>query len=297
MSLIAGLGYVLVESPQGDAWRELANKLGVSAEDDFLRSGLRIRIDEWALRMLVQPGETERVVGIGWQVADRATFVQCTERLEKEGIDVRIGSRLEADQRGVTQVAMFSDPAGFPVEVAVGPHVDPVNRLITPHGARFVTGRYGLGHIVVEVDRYDEQIDFYTRVLGFAVRDSLAAMIRGAFLGCNTRHHSIAILETSKASRVDHVMIEVEDLDDVGRAYDRLVDGGGLKSSLGKWGPDGMISFYVDSPSGFAIELGFGGPDVDDDWCERQLGVPAGSVWGHKLFPAAGTSSVLPPTS
>lgn len=281
MALVTGLGYVLLGSARIPEWRALAESAGLAAEDDGLRGGTRVRLDEWALRLLIRPADEEVVQAIGWQVADRRTFEETLERLQKEGFEVEECERRQADLRGVTRAARLSDPAGLPVEIAVAPHVDPVNRLVTPHGVQFVTGPCGLGHVVLHVDCFDDEIDFYTRVLGFEIRDSMSAMIRGAFLGCNPRHHSIAILETG-ATRFDHLMLEVTDLDDVGRAFDRVTAAGLVDSTIGRWGPDRMVSFYGKTPSGFALEIGYGGLLVDETWAERQLGVPAGSVWGHK---------------
>ena len=52
-----------------------------------------------------------------------------------------------------------------------------------------------------------------------------------------------------------HLMFEVTDLDLVGRAWDKVLDGAApIASTLGKHTNDEMSSFYVRSPSGFQIE-------------------------------------------
>src|SRR5205807_1878480 len=80
-----------------------------------------------------------------------------------------------------------------------------------------------------------------------------------------------------------HVMLEVADVDDVGRAYD-LVNTLGYKvaMSLGRHTNDHMTSFYVRTPSGFEIEYGAGGRliDMTQPWTPSHY--DAMSFWGHK---------------
>ena len=77
---------------------------------------------------------------------------------------------------------------------------------VSPYGNRFVTGDLGLGHVVLPVPAGDEAaFGFYTEVLGFRLRDSMrmpAEFFGGKpgdppvwfrFLGCNSRHHSLAL--------------------------------------------------------------------------------------------------------
>lgn len=80
-------------------------------------------------------------------------------------------------------------------------------------------------------------------------------------------------------------MFEVDDLDIVGRAYDRVVAGEyPLYSSLGKHTNDKMVSFYVGSPSRFGIEYGVGGIQIDDEvW--RPTRYDAAHFWGHQRVP------------
>src|ERR1041384_6913080 len=72
--------------------------------------------------------------------------------------------------------------------------------VVTPFGARFVTGDQGLGHVVVPAMDANGLFDFYTGVLGFRSRGAFRVPappefgpIRVRFLGINERHHSLAI--------------------------------------------------------------------------------------------------------
>jgi hypothetical protein len=76
-------------------------------------------------------------------------------------------------------------------------------------------------------------------------------------------------------------------MDDVGRALDRVVAAGlPISSSLGKHTNDRMTSFYVRTPSGFDVEYGWGGVEIDDaTW--QVTSYDATSIWGHRSPHAA----------
>jgi 3,4-dihydroxy-9,10-secoandrosta-1,3,5(10)-triene-9,17-dione 4,5-dioxygenase len=103
------------------------------------------------------------------------------------------------------------------------------------------------------------------------------------FLGCNPRHHSLALAPFPAEAGIVHLMIEVAALDDVGRAMDRCAKRGArVSATLGRHANDEMVSFYVWTPGGFDIEYGTGGRLVDDaTWICRET--TAVSLWGHSF--------------
>jgi len=189
------------------------------------------------------------------------------------------------------------DPAGHHIEFFCGAALD--NRpAVSPYGTSFVTGDLGLGHVVLPVPAGDEAaFGFYTEVLGFRLRDSMrmpAEFFGGQpgdppvwfrFLGCNARHHSLALAPVPADAGIVHLMIETASLDDVGRALDRCTRRGATVSgSLGRHANDLMVSFYVRTPGGFDVEYGTDGRLVDDtSWITRES--TAVSLWGHSFAP------------
>jgi len=108
------------------------------------------------------------------------------------------------------------------------------------------------------------------------------------FLGCNPRHHSLALVPMPAPAGIVHLMIEAASLDDVGRALDRCGRRGApVSGTLGRHANDHMVSFYVRTPGGFDIEYGTDGLLVDDaTWISRET--TAVSLWGHSFAgPAA----------
>jgi hypothetical protein len=102
------------------------------------------------------------------------------------------------------------------------------------------------------------------------------------FLHCNPRHHTLALAPVPSPRRLNHIMLQLESMDDVGVGLDRARSGGvEISSSLGRHTNDRMISFYMQTPSGFDVEYGYGGVEIDDaTWQPATYHAP--SLWGHK---------------
>src|SRR5258708_1437545 len=192
------------------------------------------------------------------------------------------------------------DPAGNALEVFGGRALEH-GPAISPYGIRFVAGLMGLGPVVLPVSDEESALRFYTEVLGFRLRDSMrmAPELFGRpaggppmwmrFLGCNPRHHSLALAPFPAPAGIVHLMIEVATLDDVGRCMDRCARRGAKASAtLGRHANDLMVSFYVATTGGFDIEYGTDGRLVDDaTWVSRET--TAISLWGHRFAAADGT--------
>jgi extradiol dioxygenase len=73
-------------------------------------------------------------------------------------------------------------------------------------------------------------------------------------------------------------MIQVDNIDDVGLAYDLILKHQiPIASTLGRHSNDEMISFYIESPSGFLLEYGFGGGVA-----KAQSEYNIADAWGHE---------------
>jgi 3,4-dihydroxy-9,10-secoandrosta-1,3,5(10)-triene-9,17-dione 4,5-dioxygenase len=82
-------------------------------------------------------------------------------------------------------------------------------------------------------------------------------------------------------SGIVHLMVEVENSDDVGLCLDRALRRKvPLSATLGRHVNDLMLSFYMKTPGGFDVEFGCEGRTVDDHgWIARES--TAVSLWGH----------------
>jgi 3,4-dihydroxy-9,10-secoandrosta-1,3,5(10)-triene-9,17-dione 4,5-dioxygenase len=293
MSGIGSLGYLRIEAVDPGAWREFGTKLLGMVEGRGPEPGaVYLRMDDFPARLVIVPGETDRLAVTGWEVAGEADLAVIARSLDRAGIPAKAGTPEELALRRVAGLRRFDDPSGHTLEVFWGASLDS-RPAFSPYGNRFVTGDMGMGHVVIPAADDETAMAFYTGVLGFRLRDSMGlppelfgrpaggppAMMR--FLGCNRRHHSLALAPMTSPAGIIHLMIEVATLDDVGRAMDRCARRGGrISASLGRHANDQMVSFYVQTPGGFDIEYGTDGLLVDDaTWVSRQT--TAVSLWGH----------------
>lgn len=281
------LAYLVAEVADLDAWRAFVTRiLGaelVEGADDpagGARAGLVVRVDERAVRLLLVGAEADGEVIAGWEVADEAAARALAERA---GLSAEPGAADEAARRGVTGFVAFEDPGGNRVELCWGPLDAPTPFVgARPHGG-FRTGALGLGHIVFSMPSIDASLAFYRDVLGFRPSDYASVPGRIHFLHANPRHHSLALGEFGFRG-VHHLMLEVRDFDDLGRAYDAALENDWqIISSLGRHSNDHVTSFYVRTPSNWAVEVGWGGLLIEDEaaWQVREL-VEGPSLWGHE---------------
>ena len=170
------------------------------------------------------------------------------------------------------------------LEVFCGPVLDH-SPVVTKWAQRFHTGAEGMGHVVLPTTAPEETTAFYTEVLGFLERGSMKVPgdRRIQFLGINRRHHSLAICPAphDEAPGMVHLMVEVDELDAVGRALDEVNKREfSISSTLGRHTNDKMISFYVRAPGGWDIEYGWDGMLVDESSYTAEE-ITADSYWGH----------------
>ena len=298
MSDLKSLGYINISTSSIDRWRHFAFGVLGFAEGKGPQNGdasaLYLRMDERAARIIVVPGETDRVLTVGWEVRDHSALQRVKAVLDGAGVAFKQLSVAEAGARRVEEVITFEDPAGTTLEVFHGPVLDH-SPVITPFGAKFVTGDQGLGHIVLPATDPGGTFDFYTEVLGFRSRGAFRVPltpkgpkefgpVRVRFLGINERHHSLAICPAAhqRDPRVVHIMVEVDTLDAVGQALDRInAEGVQLSSTLGRHTNDKMVSFYVRAPGDWDIEFGTDGMRVDETYYTAEE-ITADSYWGHQ---------------
>jgi 3,4-dihydroxy-9,10-secoandrosta-1,3,5(10)-triene-9,17-dione 4,5-dioxygenase len=291
VSDLKSLGYVTISTKDIDRWRQFAfGVLGFAEGKGPDPSALYLRMDERAARLIVVPGDTDRVLTVGWEVRDHPALQRVKAALDGAGTPFKQLSSEDAEARRVEEVIAFDDPAGTAVEVFHGAVLDH-SPVVAPFGAKFVTGAQGLGHVVVPAMDPNGLFDFYTEVLGFRSRGAFRVPlpkefgpIRVRFLGINERHHSLAIMPAAhqRDPRVVHIMVEVDSLDAVGRALDRInSEGFQLSSTLGRHTNDKMISFYVRAPGDWDIEFGTDGMRVDESYYTAEE-ITADSYWGHQ---------------
>ncbi|MGH3450945.1 MAG: VOC family protein, partial [Haloechinothrix sp.] len=201
---IRSLGYMRIEATDMAKWREYGLKvLGMVEGSGTDPDALYLRMDDFPARLVIFPGESDRLDTVGWEVANAAELDEIRARLDANGVPYKEGTAEQRADRRVDELISFSDPSGNTLEVFHGVALQH-RRVVSPYGHTFVTGEQGLGHVVLSTHDDDAALRFYRDVLGFRLRDSMKlppqavgrtendppAWLR--FFGCNPRHHSLA---------------------------------------------------------------------------------------------------------
>ncbi len=290
---VSSLGYVALNVIDIDAWvDQMTSVYGMEVVPREGGEAVDLRIDEMHHRFTLYPSTEDSVAGVGWAVDSLVDMVSIIEGLRSYGVDVFEASEADKEERKVRDLYLFVDPAsGMKSEIFYAPQSEQFTFSPSRGIDGFKTQGLGLGHIVYVVEDYEESTRFYTEVMGFKISDYIVWDNKekdATFFHCNPRHHSLAIMPPFgpfQGGELNHIMLESKTLDDVGYAYDIVRDKNiPLLFEMGKHTNDHVNSFYMFTPSGFAMEFGYGGLLVNDaDWKIRSYDAPM--LWGHREPP------------
>jgi 2,3-dihydroxybiphenyl 1,2-dioxygenase len=268
MVQVTELGYMGIGVKQLAEWQRFATEiLGMELADDGEGDRCYLRTDYWHHRMVLHDSGSDDLEYLGWRVAGAEEFAAMQRQLAEAGIKFRVGAGEEAAERRVLEVLKLSDPGGNPIEIFQGPEIHfskPFHPGRRMHG-RFKTGSGGIGHCILRQDDPAAAQRFYTALgmrggVEYRIRLGGDRVVTPIFMHCNDRDHSIAFGVGPQKRRINHLMLEVENFDDVGLAYD-LVRKHKVPVAVtpGKHSNDHMFSFYLRNPSGWLFEYGYGG--------------------------------------
>ncbi|OHV04450.1 extradiol ring-cleavage dioxygenase [Mycobacterium talmoniae] len=285
------LGYLVIETEKFADWRRFGRDAIGMHLDDTLPDAIRFRLDGNACRFLLRRGPAEDVTALGWQLDDHAGFDEIIARVTRHGVPISEGTAEEAALRGVERLVRFPGPNGLAQEIFTRARAADTPLDMAVRGG-FVTGDAGIGHVAVTTKRPHQMRGYYTTVFDARLSDYIDETITGVklkirFLRVNQRHHSVAIAAVNRLpinpirTRIQHLNVQVADLDDMAAAYQR-VKGLGFHMALavGQHTNDRELSFYAKTPSGFEWEVGWNPLIVDESTWEpaTHQGI---SVWGH----------------
>jgi 2,3-dihydroxybiphenyl 1,2-dioxygenase len=283
------LGYIVIETNRFADWRRFGRDAIGMHLDDALADVVRFRLDDAECSFLLQRGPAEDVTALGWRLDDHHAFDTVLARIAAH-VPVTNGTAEEAELRGVERLARFPGPNGLTQEIFVTARQGGALRSATAGG--FVTGESGIGHVAVTSKRPDQVHSYYATVFDARLSDFIDDTISGLkfkirFLRVNQRHHSVAIAAVNRLpinpirTRVQHLNIQVADLDDLTASYQRIGDlGFHLALGIGQHTNDRELSYYAVTPSGFEWEVGWN-PIVVDENVWQPTTHQGISIWGH----------------
>src|SRR5580658_952068 len=267
MIQVTELGYMGVGVKDLAEWKNFAaNIVGFEVTDEGESDRCYLRMDYFHHRIVLHADGSDDLAYLGLRVAGADEFAQMQRQLSEAGIKFRVGSEDEAEERRVLEVLKLADPDGNPVELFHGPLTQfhkPFHPGRRMHG-RFKTGSGGLGHCIIRERDVEAAKKFFTAL---GMRGGVEYKIKmgkrtvaPVFMHCNDRDHTVAFGIGPEPRRINHIMIEVDNFDDVGMTYD-LVRRSKVPVTIntGKHSNDHMYSFYMRNPSGWMFEYGYGG--------------------------------------
>lgn len=290
---VKALGYVVIETAQPEKWDHFLTQIaGVMRAPDAADGAALYRIDQRPFRFRIERSTRDWFKVAGYEVSDGSALETLASAIRASGRPVDEFSAQDCILRGVSDGFRTSDPAGNGLEFFHGdsradtPFISPIG---VPD---FVTGEMGMGHAVFSAPNFQEVLAFHRDVVGFHETDMPAFHLMGpeappmhfAFLHAdNGRHHSIAFGEGPiPPSGAVHIMLEYPNLVEVGKAHDRMKQFGYAESAtFGQHFNDQTVGFYVQTPSGFDLEIGCDSLVIDPaNWqVTRHEGI---SIWGHE---------------
>ncbi|OHU32928.1 VOC family protein [Mycobacteroides chelonae] len=285
------LGYIVIETNKFADWRRFGRDAIGMHLDETLTDVMRFRLDHNQCRFLLQRGPAEDVTALGWHVDDHATFDEILSRVTRHGVPVTERSPEEAALRGVERLIRIPGPNGLWQEIFTHAKVTDAPLRMT-NSAGFVTGEFGLGHVAIITKKPHQMRGYYDTMFDARLSDYIDETMNGIrgrirFLRVNERHHSVAIGSAVRLrlnpirTRVQHLNVQVNSLDDMTAAYQRVRElGYSMAMSIGQHTNDKELSFYAVTPSGFDWEVGWN-PVVVDETTWEPTTYQGISIWGH----------------
>ncbi len=206
------------------------------------------------LRIVHAP--TRRLVDIHVGVDDPDDLARIAANLRRMGIDVERGEGSISAAEPATGTRAYLEVAGRIEQSAVtatvynGPGRNERLGQRAPGVVR--SGRVlprKLGHAVLGSTDYEATEAFFTDGLGFKVSDRIKGA--GSFLRCSTDHHNLLVLR-APVSFLHHTSWQVDDIDDVGRGAQMMLEGnpGRHVWGLGRHFGGSNFFWYLKDPAG-----------------------------------------------
>ena len=228
---------------------------------------------------------------VGFDLLDPDDLDAVGAELERAGRPVRRGTREECELRRARDMIATLDPSGNKIEIVARPYHS---------GVRYFPGRdAGITHFshigLYSSDARRDQ-DFWTGICNARVSDWLG---ESPFLRIDTVHHSVVLFPTDHGG-IEHINHQVEDIDDVMKAYYWLRERGVHIV----WGPgrhpiSTAIMVYFAGPDGMIFEYSCGvkhiAPEEEATYRPRQFGMDRfnGCMWGStRTLPESRTEAL-----
>lgn len=252
-----------------------------------------LRCSDKPYDLILDAGTSAGLAAIGFEVESEGDLQQAHAIAERLGLNPRWADAAECAAMQVRRSLRLSEPVtGVELDFYTGQAVDQPVPLPLTQIAR-------LGHVVMNVADLSVAHDFWVGQLGFAVSDRVEGLAEWLRCWPNPLHHSLALLQAQgldKANTLHHINFMVTDIDDIGKAMNRLKAADvPIVFGPGRHLPSTSIFLYFLDPDGNSMEFSFGMELFEEHGAReaRELEHKAEvmDIWGGKPDPRFGKGS------
>lgn len=288
----SSLGYFVFKSDKLAEWNTfLKDLVGLQLSDKSSDDQLAFRMDKQEQRIIIEKGSANDLSAVGWEYDNDQSLNEIVLHIKGKGVEIVKADQKFCESRGIKKAYICTDPDGVDHELYYGASIIPMNDSFKSDVlvGQFLADRFGAGHYVANAENVEMSLNFYRNVLCIRLSDYITGevfpggpVLEATFLHTKTgRHHSVACASIPIPKKLHHFMIEYENMNDVGLAFDRFKKADTpFFMELGHHPNDQMFSFYVQTPDGFGLEIGWGGIIIEEDNWEVKTYSQL-SDWGH----------------
>jgi 2,3-dihydroxy-p-cumate/2,3-dihydroxybenzoate 3,4-dioxygenase len=226
--------------------------------DRTIEGAAYLRCSDLPQNIVLRKGATPGLARVAFELESEGDLDRAFQYLVGEGFTPEWVDVSETVALRVGKALRFREPGcGLQFEF----HVDPAPADAFEHGH---TNIARLGHVVLNVTDFDAVADSMIGKLNFLVSDHVPGKV--AFLRAfpNRYHHSFAIIK-GPADGYNHVNFMVSDIDDVGRAINRMKKADvPIVFGPGRHVPSGSIFLYFLDPDKLTTEYSFGMEEFEE---------------------------------
>ena len=264
------LGYVALNVTDLDrAHAFYRDIVGLTAEPSEDGSRIFLRCDRHHDIMLVR-GDNPGLKRVGWQMESSDALEAARAHFSEIGLSPVPVSNHEAEILAISGAFRIVEPTtGGTFEFYVD--MDPAPPYAPTH-----TKIARLGHIVINSPDRDATELFLREHMNFRVSDRIEGLV--SFMRCfpNPYHHSFGVGVGQKAS-LNHVNFMVTELDDIGRAHNRVkINKVPIAYGPGKHPPSESVFLYFLDPDGLTLEYSYGMEEFPEVEARDARLMPAG---------------------
>ena len=240
-------------------------------------------------QLRIAPAPTRRLVDLHVGVDDQDDLDRAASSL------ARIGTRVD---RGPGSISAVEKATGTRAYLEIAGRFEQCSVLATAYNGPGRFERSGqrapgvlrtnpvmprkLGHAVLGSTDYEATQRFFTDGLGFKISDYIKGA--GAFMRCSTDHHNVLVL-AAPVSFLHHTSWQVDDIDDVGRGAQVMLEGNPERHvwGLGRHYGGSNFFWYLKDPAGNFSEYYSDMDCIIDDqlWTPEDLeGAQGLYAWG-----------------